>query len=213
MARNPWPTATGAARDCGRLVGSAACPSDELPSASGPGSVRPGRDSAGRFQPGNSYGSAKRFRAGQHGALTALERQGDEAARASLAFGRRYAAHRRAELTAAHGAISAGVGAMVESAGELLASARYWSARGLAEANPDFARLAATLIAGQRQAERDAWELASREAQARPRENPIDRLRREMAATRRARELAAAPTTENPSAPNAPQQGAEEPSG
>ncbi|MBN1610874.1 MAG: hypothetical protein JW940_29855 [Polyangiaceae bacterium] len=56
---------------------------------------------------------------------------------------------------------------MIESAGELLALARYWSARGLAEASPDFARLAATLIAGQRQAERDAWELASREASQR----------------------------------------------
>jgi hypothetical protein len=56
---------------------------------------------------------------------------------------------------------------MIESAGELLASARYWSARGIAEANPDHARLAATLVAGSRQAERDAWAIAALEAAAR----------------------------------------------
>jgi len=62
---------------------------------------------------------------------------------------------------------------MIESAGELLAASRYWSARGIAEASADYARLAATLVAGARQAERDAWELAAREAQARPKKvNP-----------------------------------------
>jgi hypothetical protein len=104
---------------------------------------------------------------GPRGALHALERQGDEAARAALAFGRRYASHRRAELGQAHGELSAGVGAMVESAGELLSAGRYWAARGIAEGSPDFARLAAQLLAGARQAERDAWALAELEARSR----------------------------------------------
>lgn len=168
MARTAWPTATGTARDCGRLLQSTTCPSDELPPATPTDAVRPDRDPSGRFVSGNRAGTAKRFRAGSRGALVELERQGDAAARAALTFGRRYSAHRRAELARSHGGeLSAGVGAMVESAGELLAAARYWSARSLAEASPNHARLAATLVAGARQSERDAWELASREAAAR----------------------------------------------
>lgn len=103
-----------------------------------------------------------------HEALSSLSSNEVTQPRALLSPGRRYASHRRAELASLHGGeISAGVGAMVESAGELLASARYWSARSIAEGDPDFARLAATLTAGSRQAERDAWEIAAREAAAR----------------------------------------------
>lgn len=161
--------AHGRARELGRLTASELTPADELRPAS-PGVAGPsGRDSSGRFVAGNRVGTAKRLRAGRRGALCDLERQGDDAARAALSFGRRYAAHRRAELAQAHGGtLSAGVGAMVESAGELLASARYWSARSIAASDPDFARLSAQLVAGARQAERDAWELAAREAAARP---------------------------------------------
>lgn len=172
MARR---AAHGRARELGRLTVSECCPADELPAATGAGAAPPSRDASGRFLPGNTAGKARRVRVGKRGALMLLERKGDDAARAALAFGRRYAAHRRAELAKAHGGeISAGVGAMIESAGELLASARYWQARSIAEANPDFARLAAQLVAGSRQAERDAWELASREADARPK-NPMQR--------------------------------------
>jgi hypothetical protein len=162
--------AHGRARALGRLTASELTPADELRPARPVASVRPDRDASGRFVAGNRAGTAKRVRMGKRGALVELERKGDPAARAALAFGRRYAAHRRAELGRVHGGeLSAGVGAMVESAGELLAAARYWSARGIAEANPDHARLAAQLVAGSRQAERDAWELAAREAAARPR--------------------------------------------
>jgi hypothetical protein len=163
--------AHGRAAELGRLTVLESKPWDEQPPASPSDAVQPDRDAAGRFLSGNRTGKSKRLRAGKRGALVALERQGDEAARAALAFGRRYSAHRRGEVAHAHGGeISAGVGAMIESAGELLASARYWSARGISEGNPDHARLAAMLIAGSRQAERDAWELASREAAARPRQ-------------------------------------------
>lgn len=178
----PWRGAHGKAAECGRLTVLETLPADELPPATLDRTARSDRDESGRFVKGNRCGAARRFRAGKHGALAALEKQGDAAARAALAFGRRYAAHRRAELAKAHGGtLSAGVGAIVESAGELLATARYWSARGLAEANPHHARLAATLVAGARQAERDAWELASREAAARSTLSPLEAARARVA--------------------------------
>jgi hypothetical protein len=171
--------AHGRARELGRLTASECTPADELSAVTPADSVRADREPSGRFSRGNRLGAAKRVRAGSRGALAALERQGDAAARAAIAFGRRYSSHRRVELARAHGGeISAGVGAMVESAGELLASSRYWSARSTAESDPDFARLAAMLAAGSRQAERDAWELASREAVAR-RDNDGDDISRE----------------------------------
>jgi hypothetical protein len=61
---------------------------------------------------------------------------------------------------------------MIESAGEALAGARYWQAKSMAEGNADHARLAATLMAAHRQAERDAWELASRECAMRKAAQP-----------------------------------------
>lgn len=161
-------SAHGRMRALGRLTVSECTPSDELPMAMPADTAPADRAPDGKFLPGNRAGAAKRVRAGQRGALASLERKGDDAARAAIAFGRRYSAHRRAELAFAHGGqISAGVGTMIESAGDLLASSRYWSARSTAEGNPDHARLAAMLAAGARQAERDAWELASREAVAR----------------------------------------------
>lgn len=160
--------AHGKAASLGRLTASECPPMDELSAASPAESAVAQRDSHGHFLPGNRFATAKRVRAGKRGALAELERQGDAAARAAIAFGRRYAVHRRSELSRAHGGeLSAGVGAMVESGGELLAASRYWGARAAAEGSPDFARLAATLAAGARQAERDAWALAALESAAR----------------------------------------------
>jgi hypothetical protein len=181
MARDPWNTAHGRAAECGRLVASECCPSDELADATPADAVRPQRGPDGRFLPGNGLGAGRRHRPAGHSPLAALAKQGDDAARAALAHGRRYATHRRQELSQAHGgAISAGVGAVVESAGEALAGARYWSARSMAEASADFARLAATLMAQHRQCERDAWELAAREAAARPKQDPVALLQRRL---------------------------------
>lgn len=181
---SPWGTAHGNAASFGRLTVSELTPADEMRPATPGDAARTDRDPSGRFLAGNRAGAAKRVRAGKRGALAELERQGDDAARAALAFGRRYSAHRRAELARCHGGeLSSGPSAMVESAGELLAAARYWSARSIAEGNPDYARLAATLTAGARQAERDAWELAAREAQARPKANPLDALRTRLLAS------------------------------
>lgn len=161
--------AHGRARELGRLVVLESPPVDELRPAMTCNAAPPERDASGRFLPGNKAGTAQRVKAGKRGALVHLERQGDAAARAAVAFGRRYSAHRRAELARLHGGmLSSGPGSMIESASMLLASSRYWAARASAEGNPDFARLSATLAAGARQAERDAWHLAQLEAQARP---------------------------------------------
>jgi hypothetical protein len=169
-------TAHGKARELGRLTASECPPTDELRAATPGDTVAPDRAPDGRFKPGNRAARAKRVRPGSRGALVELERQGDPAARAAIAYGRKYASHRRAELARAHGELSAGVGAMVESAGELLSAGRYWGARGVAEGSADHARLAATLLAGARQAERDAWALATLEAASRPKPDFRDRL-------------------------------------
>jgi len=65
------------------------------------------------------------------------------------------------------GSISAAVGAMVETAGDLLADARYWRARAMAEGSADYARLASQLATSSRQTERDSWHMAAVEAAAR----------------------------------------------
>lgn len=170
MATAPsfWTEAHGNAAKGGRLVASESKPADELRPASGSDSDRRDRTSDGRFAPGNGAAKAKRIRSGPRGALAALIVKGDPVYQAAAKWGRRYGSHRRAELAQAHGgAISAGVGAMVESAAEMMADARYWRARGIADGNPDHVRLAAQLIAQARGCERDAWELSARESAAR----------------------------------------------
>lgn len=169
MTRTAWPGAHGTAADQGRLLASETCPADELPPATQPLTDRCDRTPDGRFAPGNGAARARRIRTGPRGALAALIAQGDPIYQAAAKWGRRYGSHRRAELAQAHGGqISAGVGAMVESAAEMMADARYWRARAIAEGDPDHVRLAAQLLAQARGAERDAWELAAREAAARP---------------------------------------------
>lgn len=162
-----WGAAHGRAAAYGRLVASDVKPADELRPATPAETVRCDRTPDGKFAPGNGAARAKRIRSGPRGALAALIVKGDPIYQAAAKWGRRYGAHRRAELAKSHGgAISAGVGAMIESAAEMMADARFWRAKGIAECNPDFSRLAAQLIAQARGCERDAWELASRECAA-----------------------------------------------
>ena len=178
VLRSAWQASSGNARDHGSLVGSAVCPADELSEASGSPSDTDGRDRVahGHFAKGNRVAHAKRVRSGPRGALAMLEASGkDEAWLAAARWGRRYSAHRRAELARAHGGeLSAGVGTIIESAADLLADARYWRAKAIATSDPELSRLAAQLTAQARGCERDAWELATREAAARPkRSNPM----------------------------------------
>lgn len=168
-----WSDAHGAAADGGRLVASETKPSDELRPAMPADSVRRDHGPDGKFVPGNGAAKAKRIRSGPRGALVSLIAKGDPVYQAAAKWGRRYGSHRRSELAMAHGGtISAGVGAIVESAAEMLADARYWRAKGIAEGNADYTRLSAQLIAQARGCERDAWELGAREAGARRDANP-----------------------------------------
>jgi hypothetical protein len=137
MPRNPWPPTHGAAK-AAHVVASEVCPADELAAASPANTDRRDRTRDGKFAPGNDIAKAKKVRSGPRGALAALESKGDPAAKAAVKWGRRYGAHRRRELAQAHGGeLSAGVGTIIESAADLMADARYWRARGVAEGDPD----------------------------------------------------------------------------
>ncbi len=142
-------------------------PPNELPSATPEGAVRSERDSQGRFIKGNRTGSQKRLKAGPRG-LHGINRTAPEF-RPFARWGARYAAHRRRELARAHGGeITSGVGAIVESAALTMAASRYLSARAAESGDPELFKQAAALAATARQHELAAWELAAREATARP---------------------------------------------
>jgi hypothetical protein len=94
----------------------------------------------------------------------------DPKVRPFLAWGRRYASHRRRELAQAHGgSISAGVGALIESAALALGASRYLHALGAETGDPEILKRASALANDARQNELAGWELAAREAAARPR--------------------------------------------
>jgi hypothetical protein len=169
-----WRRAHGTAASLGRLVVSECPPLAALPPPAA--EVPASRDRAGRFTKGNVEARKSKLRVGPMGALAALEAKADPAYRQCLAYGRRYAVQRRRELALAHGELSTGVGTLIESAGQLLAASRYFQARGAADGNADHVRLAAQLTAQARGAERDAFELASREATARRETRPANAL-------------------------------------
>lgn len=144
-------------------------PPDELPPASPAHAEPPQRSADGRFLPGNRVGQAQRCRPSVRGAA-GLDRAAPEY-RTFQRWGQRYAAHRRRELAQLHGGhVSAGVGAIVESAALAMAAARYLQERASRECSADLFRQASQLAATARQHELAAWELAAREAQSRPQE-------------------------------------------
>lgn len=92
-------------------------------------------------------------------------------------WGARYGAHRRQELAELHGGkISAGVGAMVESAALALAASRFVHLLAAETGDPELFKQAAGMASTARQDELAAWELAAREAAGRPRPSPVDAL-------------------------------------
>ena len=98
----------------------------------------------------------------------AMEAKSDPAWRAARRWGRRAAGHRMTEFAQAHGGeLSSGICALLADAWDMRADARYLQARAARDDNPDLLRLAAQLLTSARQAERDAWELASRESRVR----------------------------------------------
>ena len=137
-------------------------PADELPPASTPIAVRADRDANGRWVAGNAAARAQRVRPGARGLLDVERATG--AVRAFGRWGRRYASNRRAELAAAHGGtLSAGAGALVESAALALAASRFLYARGADLGDVELMRRASALANDARQNELAAWELAARE--------------------------------------------------
>lgn len=150
---------------------------DELPPASPSLAARAGRGPDGRFTRGNTEQRSKLVRPGPRGyAGIAVD--------ASFApfqgWGRRYASARRAELAAAHGGhLSAGVGALVESAGAQLAASRWCHAKASEKGDAALFKQASALANDARQNELAAWELAAREAKARSvKAGPVDPLAR-----------------------------------
>ena len=137
-------------------------PADELPSASHAITDRPDRGADGRFVPGNRAARAGLVRPGPRG-HTGAEIHPDYVPFAR--WGKRYASHRRRELAAAHGgSLSAGVSALIESAGVQLAASRYLAGRAAQTGDPDLFRRSSALANDARQNELAAWELAAREA-------------------------------------------------
>lgn len=151
-------------------------PPDELPPATPALPVRPDRDAAGRFVRGNAAGIAKRVKPGVRGALGLAK--ADPRYQAFARWGARYGAHRRRELARAHGGeISAGVGAIVESAAQAMAASRFVQAIASESGDAELFKQAAALASTARQHELAAWELAAREAQARPKRDPVAAIR------------------------------------
>ena len=142
-------------------------PPDELPPASPSSTVQTGRDANGRFAPGNTVQRSKLVRPGVRGhAALAVDATFAPFER----WGRRYASHRRAELATSHGGtLSAGVSALIESAGAQLAASRYLHARASTTGDVALFRQSSAMANDARQNELAAWELAAREVKARPR--------------------------------------------
>ena len=159
-------------------------PADELPSAIGSNAVETHRGTHGHFGPNNPFGASKRVRPGKLGGVDTS----DPRFRPFRNWARRYAGHRRAELAKAHGGeISAGVGAIVESAALALGDSRFVQMLASETGDVDLFKRAADLGALARQHELAAWELAAREATARAASGPnsIEALRASIRAGRK----------------------------
>lgn len=181
-------TAHGRARQLGALVVVETLPADELPAATGSDPGRRDRDSGGRFQPGNRIAKTARFRSGQQGELGRLEAKGDPAWQAADRWSKRWARFRVRELAQLHGGeLSSEVCGVIEDARQAVADARYCRAKAAELEATDPAR--ADKLRGEARQLRievrghrlAAWELAAREAAARPRESARDRLARQIA--------------------------------
>ena len=146
-------------------------PADEQPGAQagGPDPIAAGRDAAGKVR---STAAAV--------ALAKLPRKSKFIPR-KLACDPRFEPHNRrrlewqrkrmAELQAAHGGVSHGVGAMLNAAAWLYAGAEFAAELAAESGDPEGFRTAGSLSSTARQHELAAWEISSREAQARPKQS------------------------------------------
>jgi hypothetical protein len=155
----------------GAGAGSPRCevlPPDEQPDAqaTGPDPIAAGRDATGKVR---STAAAV--------ALAKLPRKSKFIPR-KLSCDQRFEPHNRrrlewqrkrlAELQAAHGAVSYGVGAMVNAAAWLYAGAEFAAELAAESGDPEGFRAAGSLSSTARQHELASWELSAREAQNRP---------------------------------------------
>ena len=184
-----WCPAHGKAAQSGAQIASECTPSDELPRAKPVRQTRPhsDRDAKGRFRPRHGVALALE-RGAPKGMLKKLSAQAPHDWQIVRRYGRTACRHRISELARIHGDLSAGVCALLLDGYDQRADARYIRALAAAEFGQDdepqpqtvgrpptkgrpgmieLLRLSIQLSAGARQAERDAWELASREAEAR----------------------------------------------
>jgi hypothetical protein len=171
MANSFIRSAHGAAKAAGATVEVSVPPADELsePSATASLTVRPDRTPNGRFTAKNTVARSRRLRPGKLGGVDVSSPE----FRPFAKWGRRYAAHRRDELARAHGGqISAGVGALVESASLALAASRFAHAKASATGDVAMFKMATLLGCDARQHELSAWELASRESKVRGEAKP-----------------------------------------
>lgn len=149
-------------------------PPDEQPFAQavGPDPIASGRDAAGKLR---SAAAAR--------AMAQLPRRSRFIPK-KLACDPRFASHnahrlewqrkRMAELQAAHGHVSHGVGAMLNAAAWLYAGGEFAATLAAEAGDPEGFKAAASLTSTARQHELAAWELAAREAQTRPKaRNPL----------------------------------------
>jgi hypothetical protein len=188
VPRSDWRTAHGTAAAGGALVVLESPRDRDLPPASGAVADRSDRDALGRFSPGNKLARRRKSRVGVTGALHALEAKADPEWQAVRRAGRRAARHRISEFAQAHGAdLSSGVCGLIFEAAEMRADAAYLRARAAADNNPELLKTAATISTSARQSERDAWEFATREADARPKLTARDLLDRRIAASKAAK--------------------------
>lgn len=165
--------AHGRARELGRLTASECPPADELRPASPAPTVRKDRGTDGRFLPGNTAGRDSKARSGPQGALLKLDAKADPEWRAARNWARRGARHRITEMAKLHGGeVGSEVCALIVDSWEMRGDARYLAAQARAQGDSDLSRAAASLLASARQAARDAWQMASLEADARSKANP-----------------------------------------
>lgn len=162
-------SAHGSQAQAGRLTVSECTPADELPAAAGCVETATKRNAFGQFVKGNRSGVHNRGRVVGNSALARLDVAQDPAWQSARRWAKTASRHRISELAKMHGGeLSSGVCRLLRAAARAAADAEYLARRAANKDDLDILRLSAQLDASARQAERDAWELASREAAARP---------------------------------------------
>ena len=151
------------------------CPADELPA---PNAAETAANAALRAARGRPFEEGNRAACGRRPKLALLGVSADATdPRYALALRRasRYRKRRCSELATVHGYVSAGAASLIASASLALCASRYLYEVAAATGDPETLKRASALANDARQNELAAWELATREAAARPRQ-PVDPL-------------------------------------